>query len=165
MNAEQAASLCLLWHIADTCEEAFFLAKWIQPFSEMTSLNLRHMLHIIVPPPPLPLYQLKDGTLDVLKTVLLQLSFRVPLEMQTFQEDHTTGPYKPLRDGDPLTYAASFVDNETVPVPVLTPIRYTAAWKDLNFFECRELNISMFAHEMEEEAKEGELVGEDEPSL
>ncbi len=33
LNAEQVASLCLFWQIAGTCEEAFFLAKWIQPFS------------------------------------------------------------------------------------------------------------------------------------
>ncbi len=84
--------------------------------------------------------------------------------MQTFQEDQSTGPYEPLRDGDPLTYAASFVDNETVPVPIQLPMHYTGAWKDLDFFECRELDILVFAHEMEDEAQDGELVGEDELS-
>ncbi len=36
LNAEHVASLCLLWQIAGSCEEAFFLAKWMQPFSEMS---------------------------------------------------------------------------------------------------------------------------------
>ncbi len=81
LNAEQIACLCLLWHIAGTCEEAFFLAKWIQPFSDMTSLSLRHVLSIITPLPPLPEYRLEDGTLNILRTVALQLSFRMPLEM------------------------------------------------------------------------------------
>ncbi len=127
-NAEQIAGLCLLWHIAGTCEEAFFLAKWIQPFSDMTSLNVHHVMSIITPPPPLLEYRLGDGTLDILKTVALQLSFQMLLEMWTFQEDQSTGPYEPLRDGDPLTYAASFVDNEMVPVPIQLPMHFTGAW-------------------------------------
>ncbi len=85
--------------------------------------------------------------------------------MRTFQEDQSTGPYEPLQDGDPLTYAASFVDNETVPVPRQLPLHYDGAWQDLNFFERKELNITVFAQEIEEETEDGELVGEDEPSL
>ncbi len=54
LNAEQVASLCLLWQIAGNCEEAFFLAKWIQPFSDISSLNLHHLLSIILPPQMLP---------------------------------------------------------------------------------------------------------------
>ncbi len=42
---------------------------------------------------------------------------------------------------------------------------YVGAWKDLNFFERKELDISVFAHEMEEEVEDVELIGEDEPSL
>ncbi len=94
--AEQIASLCLLWRIASTCEEAFFLTKWMQPFSDMTGLNHRHMLSIIPPPSVLPEYQTPEGTLNLLKTVPLQLSFQTPLETWTFQEDQGTGPYEPL---------------------------------------------------------------------
>ncbi len=85
--------------------------------------------------------------------------------MRTFQEDQSTGPYEPLQDGDLLTYAASFIDNEMVPVPRQLPLHYDGTWKDLNFFEHKELNISVFAQEIEEEAEDGELVGEDELSL
>ncbi len=67
-------------------------------------------------------------------------------------------------DGDPLIYATSFVDNELVPVPVQQPMRLTGAWKELDFFEPRDVNISMMAREMEEEVEGGELVGEEEAS-
>ncbi len=75
LNAEQVASLCILWHIASTCEEAFFLAKWIQLFSPMNSLNLRHVLGIIPLLKPLPTFQLEDGKLNILIAPVLQLSF------------------------------------------------------------------------------------------
>ncbi len=97
LNAEQVASLCLLWRIASTCEEPFFLAKWIQPFSPMNSLNLHHVLQIIPPPQPLPRYQLADGTMDLLKADPLQLSFKTPIETRTFQEDQSSGSYDPIR--------------------------------------------------------------------
>ncbi len=139
------------------------MAKWIQPFSDMTSLSLCHVLGIIGLPPVLPEYRLGDSMLDLLKTIPLQLSFQTPLETWTFQEDQGAGPCEPLRDGDPLTYAAGLVDNEMVPVPIQTPMRCTGAWKDLDFFEHRELDVSMFAHVMEEE-EEGEVAEGDEPS-
>ncbi len=137
----------------------------MQPFSDMTSLNLHHLLSIIPPPQALPEYLTAEGTLNLLQIVLLQLSFQTPLEMWTFHEEQGTGLYELLRDGDPLTCAASFVDTMKNPVPVQTPLRYTCVWKNLEFFTRRELDISLFAHEMETEAEEGELADEDEPSI
>ncbi len=164
LNAKQVASLCLLWQIASTCEEALFLAKWMQPFSDMSSLNLHHLLSTILPPQALPEYLTAEGTLNLLQLELLQLLFQTPMETWTFHEDQGTGAYEPLRDGDPLIYTASFLDNTLNPVPVQTPLHYDGAWKNLNFFVHRELDILVFTHEMEEEYEDGDLPEEDEPS-
>ncbi len=117
MNAKQVASLCLLWQIASSCEEAFFLAKWMQPFSEMSCLGIRHTLSIIEPPQMLPEYLTATGEVDWLKVPPLQLPFKTPLETRAFHEENVTGPYDPLQDGDPLTCAASFIDNPQTEFP------------------------------------------------
>ncbi len=111
LNAEQVISLCLLWQIAGSCEEAFFLAKWIQPFSEMSCLGICHTLSIIEPPRMLPEYLNAAGEINWLKVPQLQLPFKTPLETCAFHEENATGPYNPLQDSDPLTYVASFIDN------------------------------------------------------
>ncbi len=70
-----------------------------------------------------------------------------------------------MRDGDLLLYAASFIDNPLGAIPYQAPLRYDGAWKDLDFFVRWELDITMIAQEMEEEAEEGELADEDEPCI
>ncbi len=58
----------------------------------------------------LPEYLNDAGGINLLNVLPLQLSFKTPLETCTFHEEQGTGLYEPMRDGDPLTYAASSVN-------------------------------------------------------
>ncbi len=158
LHAEQIASLCLLWQIAGSCEEAFFLAKWMQPFSEMSCLGICHMVSIIEPPQMLPEYLMATGEVDWLKVPPLQLQFKTPLEAHAFDEENATGPYDLLTDGDPLMYAASFVDYPAAEIPTQVQLTYNCPWCNLEFFTPKELDLTVLAQDLEE----GELGDEEE---
>ncbi len=158
LHAEQVASLCLLWQIAGSCEEAFFLAKWMQLFSEMSCLGTHHLLSIIEPQ-MLPEFLTADGKVDWLKVPPLQLQFKTPLETPAFvHKEKPTGLYDPLTDGDPLTYAASFANNPEEQIKPQVQLTYTCPWRKLEFFTPKELDLTVLAQDLEEgELGDGEV--------
>ncbi len=58
-----------------------------------------------------PEYLNADGKINWLKVQSLLLQFDTPSKTHTFHETEPSGEYDPLKDGDPLTYAATFTDN------------------------------------------------------
>ncbi len=69
----QICIIMLRWGVAQTADEAFFLTRWIQAFSELSWIQLRANLRSATMPPRL------TGTLGDTPLMKLFLAFKVPL--------------------------------------------------------------------------------------
>ncbi len=93
-----------------------------------------------------------------LKVPPLFLQFDTPMMTHAFHETESSCEYNPLRDGDPLMYAASFTDNTKNPVLPQAMLDFEGLWRDLPFFIPQEMDLTVLAHDLEE----GELRDDEE---
>ncbi len=105
----QICILMLHWGVAQTADESFFLARWIQAWSEMSWVQLRANLQSATMPT-----RLADLMLNEVKALNLVVGFKVPLILRN-AAGQTQGQYTLKKSGDPHLYPGTFEQDPSGP--------------------------------------------------
>ncbi len=98
--------IMLGWQVARMAEEAFFMARWISAWSEMSWMQLWANLRSVTMPPRL------SDTDKTVKPLPLLIPFQVPLNLHD-AAGKAMGAYKLKEAGDPQLYPGTFAREST----------------------------------------------------
>ncbi len=101
MTTLQICIIMLWWQVAKTADEAFFMARWISAWSDMSWMQLRPNLRLVTMPPRL------SETDKNVQPLPLVIPFQVPLNLRDVA-GKPMGEYKLKEAGDPQLYPGTF---------------------------------------------------------
>ncbi len=105
----QICIIMLHWGVAQMADESFFLARWIEAWSEMSWVQLRANLRSATMPP-----RLANITSNEVQALNLVVGFKVPLILQN-AAGQTQGQYMLKKSGDPHLYPGTFEQGPSGP--------------------------------------------------